>query len=68
VLNPTEDGRWVNGDTAFLHHLGEIAVTDPILAVPAHAQQDDLDRKAAALEQGQQDRSSINRLSLHCQG
>jgi hypothetical protein len=68
ALNPTEDGRWGNGDPTFLHHFGEIAIADPILAVPAHAEKDDLDRKAAALEQRQQDGSSISRLSLHCQG
>jgi hypothetical protein len=37
ALNPTKDRGWGNGDTAFLHHLGEIAIADPILAVPAHA-------------------------------
>jgi hypothetical protein len=41
---------------------------DAVLAVPAHAQQDDLDRKATALEQSQQDGSSTGRPSLNCQG
>src|SRR3712207_5657443 len=58
ALNPTKDGRWVDLDTALLHHFGEIAVADAVLAVPAHAQQDDLNWKAAALEQGQQGGSS----------
>jgi hypothetical protein len=68
ALNPTEDRGWINGDTAFLHHLGEIAIADPILAVPAHAQQDDLNRKAATFEQRQQNGSSTGRSGLHCRG
>jgi hypothetical protein len=56
-----------DADTTLLHHLGQIAVTDPVLAVPAHAQQDELDRKAAALEQRQQDDSKDNRPPLNCQ-
>jgi hypothetical protein len=59
ALNPTKDRGWVNGDTTFLHHLGEIAIADPILAVPAHAEKDDLDRKATALEQRQQSDSRL---------
>jgi hypothetical protein len=50
-LNPSENSGWVHLNATFLHHLGQIPVADPVLAVPAHAQQDDLDRKAAALEQ-----------------
>ena len=38
ALDPTKDRGWINGDTAFMHHLGKIAIADPILAVPAHAQ------------------------------
>jgi hypothetical protein len=68
ALDPTKDRAWMDADTALGHHLGEIAVADAILAVPADAQQDDLDRKAAVLEQGQQDGSSDSRLSLHRQG
>jgi hypothetical protein len=51
ALDPTEDRGWIDRDTALLHHFGEIAIADPILGVPAHAQQDDLNWKAAALEQ-----------------
>jgi hypothetical protein len=68
TLNPTEDRGWVNVDTALLHHLSQIAVADAILAVPAHAQQDDIDRKAAALEQRQQRGSSTGRIPLNRQG
>jgi hypothetical protein len=57
AVNPTHDRGWVDAYTALLHHLGEITVADPVLAVLAHAQQDRLDRKATALEQGQQDAS-----------
>jgi hypothetical protein len=53
-----------NGDTAFGHHLGEIAIADAVLAVPAHAQQDDLNWEAAALEQRHGSGSLMNRSSL----
>jgi hypothetical protein len=68
ALNPAKDGGWVDLDTTLLHHLGQIPVADAVLAVRAHAQQDDLDRKATALEQSQQDGSSTGRPSLNCQG
>jgi D-ribose pyranose/furanose isomerase RbsD len=55
----------VNLDTTLLHHLDQITVADAVLAVPAHAQQEDLDRKAAALEQGQKGGSLTNRPSLY---
>jgi hypothetical protein len=53
ALNPTENGTWVDLDATFLHHLSQITVADAILAVPAHTQQDDLNRKATVLEEGQ---------------
>jgi len=68
ALNPAEDRAWVDADAALGHHFGEIAIADAVLAVPAHAQQDDLDRKATALEQGQQDGSSTGRPFLTRQG
>jgi hypothetical protein len=40
----------VDGDAAFAHHFLEVPVADAIPAVPADAEQDDLDRKPAALE------------------
>jgi hypothetical protein len=49
-LDPAKDRGWVNLDTTLLHHFGQITVADPVLAIPAHTQQDDLDQKAAALE------------------
>ena len=39
ALNPAKDRRRVDLDTTLLHHFGEIAIADPVLAVPAHAQQ-----------------------------
>jgi hypothetical protein len=66
-VEPSGNGTWVDLDASFLHHLSQITIADPVLAVPAHAQQNDLDRKAAALEQGQQDGSSTGRPSLNCQ-
>ena len=68
ALDPAKDSGWVDGDTALRHHLGQIAVADAVLTVPAHAQQDDLDRKATALEQRQQGGSSMNRASLDGRG
>jgi hypothetical protein len=68
ALNPTEDRGWVNGNATLLHHLGEIAIADPVFAGPPHAQQDDLDRKATALEQRQQSDPSTGRLPLKRQG
>jgi hypothetical protein len=67
ALNPAENGTWVNLNPALLHHLSQVSVPDAVLAVPAHAQQDDLNRKAAALEDRQQDGSSTGRPSLNCQ-
>jgi hypothetical protein len=57
-----------NGDAALGHHLCEIAIADPVLAVPAHAQQDDLNWKATALEQRHGSGSSMNRSSLYGRG
>jgi hypothetical protein len=54
ALDPAKEGGWVNVDTALLHHLSQVSIADAVFAVPAHAQQDDLDREAAALEQRQQ--------------
>jgi hypothetical protein len=68
TLDPTENGTWVDLDSTLLHHLGQIAVADAVLAVPPHPQQDDLGWKATALEQRQQDGSSVDRPSLYGQG
>jgi hypothetical protein len=35
-----------------LHHLGEVAIAQRVLAIPAHAHEDDFNREAAALENG----------------
>jgi hypothetical protein len=54
ALNPAKDRAWVDADTTLFHHLSQVAVADPVFAGPAHAQQDDLDRKPAAFEDRQQ--------------
>ena len=68
ALDLTEDRAWIDADTALRHHFGEITIADPVLAVPAHAQQDDSDWKATALEQGQRSGSSDGRHPVNCQG
>jgi hypothetical protein len=68
ALDSAKEGGWVDADTALLHHLSQVSIADAVFAVPAHAQQDDLDRKAAALEQGQQGGSSTGRPPVNCQG
>lgn len=65
ALDPTKDRAWIDADPALGHHFCQIAIADPVLAVAAHAQQDNRDRKTAALEQRQQDGSSNDRPSLH---
>jgi hypothetical protein len=40
----------VDGDAALGHHFLKVPVADAVAAVPADAEQDDLDRKPAALE------------------
>jgi hypothetical protein len=44
--------------------LGPIAIVEAVFAVPAHEQQNDLDAKAAAPEQGQQTGSLMGHLFL----
>ena len=61
ALLPAKDGGWVDLNTTLLHHLDQITVADPVFAVPAHAQQDNLNQKATALEQKQQGGSSGSR-------
>jgi len=51
-LHPAEDRRGIDLHTALLHHLGQVSIRDPILAIPSLTNQDDLDRKTAALEDG----------------
>ncbi len=46
ALDPTKNRAWTDADTALGHQFGQIAIADPVLAVLAHAQQDDLGRKA----------------------
>lgn len=43
---------WVDVNAALLHHLGQIAVADAVLAVPTDAQQNDLDGKRRRLNRG----------------
>src|SRR3712207_81891 len=49
-LDPTEEGRVVDRDTAVLQHQLEIAVADREHQVPAHGPQDHLGRELPALE------------------
>jgi hypothetical protein len=63
-LNPSENGGWIHLNATFLHHLRQVAVADPVLAIPAHAQKDDLNRKAAALENRHRSGSRIDRSLL----
>ena len=68
ALHPAKEGGWVDFDTTLLHHFGQVAIADAILAVPANAQQDNLDREPAAFEDRQQRLPLISRSSLQCQG
>ena len=45
TLDPAEQAGWIHFHGARLHHLCQIPVADPILAVSADTQQDDLDRE-----------------------
>src|SRR5215207_5447864 len=64
MMPPVEVGAWIEADTTLLHHRGPIAIAEAVFAIPAHAQQNDLDAKAAALEQGQQIGSLMGHLFL----
>src|SRR5512134_1763662 len=50
ALNPPPDGRVINHDAAFRHHLLELAIAYRVFAVPADALQDDEGMEAAKLE------------------
>ena len=50
ALNPPPDGRVIDRDAAFRHHLLELTVADGVFAVPAHALEDDEGMEAAKLE------------------
>lgn len=61
ALHPTKEGKGIDRNAALGHHFSQITITDAIFAISAHAQQDNLNWKAAALEQGQQGGTSISR-------
>jgi hypothetical protein len=42
----------IDRDATLSHHLFEIAVTDPVFAIPADTDQNDVGRKTAAFEIG----------------
>jgi hypothetical protein len=63
-LDLAEDGAWIDRNAALLHHLSQIVIDDCVLAAPTHAQQDDLDWEAPALEQRQKGGSLTGRLAL----
>lgn len=48
-MNPTHDRGRILRYTTLLHHLCQIPAADPILAVPAYADQNDFDRKRRRL-------------------
>jgi hypothetical protein len=50
VLNPPPDGRVIDHDAAFRHHLLELAVADGVFAVSADALQDNEGMEATELE------------------
>ena len=49
-MNPKDDRYWIDLDAALLHHLRQIPAADALLAVPANANEDDLNRKTTLLE------------------
>jgi hypothetical protein len=49
-MNPAHDRGRICLHSALLHHLRQIAVGDPVLAVPSNTHQDDLNRKTPTLE------------------
>ncbi len=49
-MNPAHDRGWIHLHPAFLHHLSQVPVGDPILAVPTNANQDDRDWEPTTLE------------------
>lgn len=49
-MDPPHDCGWIHFCAALLHYLRQIAVADPILAVLANTNQNDLDRKTTTLE------------------
>src|SRR5665213_1911982 len=58
TMHPAHDRGRVYLYTAFLHHLRQISIADPIFAIPAYTDQDDLDRKTTTLEHGMAPRST----------
>jgi len=46
MMDPAHDRGWVHFHAALLHHLCQVSVRDPVLAVPPNTYQDDLDREA----------------------
>src|SRR3984885_9216561 len=53
AMDPAHNRRWFYLDTALLHHLRQIPIGDPVLAVPANTHQDDINRNTTSLEHGQ---------------
>ena len=49
TVDPAHDRGRIYLEATFLHHLHQIAVGDPVLAVPAYADQNDLHRKRRRL-------------------
>ena len=49
-MDPALDRGRIYFHAALLHHLGQIAKGDPVVAVPANTRHDDLNRKTSTLE------------------
>jgi hypothetical protein len=65
ALDLAKDRGRIDLDTTLGHHLGQIAITDALLALPANASQDDLDWKAAAFEDRPAGGARTGRSALH---
>ena len=61
-MNPAHDRGRIHVYAPFLHHLRQIPVAYPILAVSANAHQDDIHRETTALEHEQGSSANDSRL------
>src|SRR5260221_3765286 len=51
VLDPAIDGRVIDMQSPFLHHLFQVAIAERIPQIPAHAEQNDLGFEMTPFEQ-----------------
>jgi hypothetical protein len=52
ILRRVKPTMRIDRHAALAHHLFKVAIADPVIAIPARAEQDYLDRKAATFEVG----------------